>query len=76
MEIVAAEGVTVGVAALLAQIGEADAAPEQIKKGAKAEARAEEGKMTDVMVPALGRKRVGGNGFDLVQESRRHGCAR
>ncbi|MDZ4096379.1 MAG: biotin/lipoyl-containing protein, partial [Paracoccaceae bacterium] len=59
VEIVAAEGTTVGVAALLAQIGAADAAPEptkpeQIKKGARATAGAKEGNMIDVNVPALG----------------------
>ncbi|HEX9858275.1 MAG TPA: 2-oxoglutarate dehydrogenase complex dihydrolipoyllysine-residue succinyltransferase [Paracoccaceae bacterium] len=54
VEIVAAEGATVGVAALLAQIGAAEAAPGEIKKSASAAASAEEGKMIDVMVPALG----------------------
>ncbi|MGB3278847.1 MAG: biotin/lipoyl-containing protein, partial [Pseudorhodobacter sp.] len=56
IEIVAAEGTTVGVAALLAQIGEggAAAAPNAIDKGAKAPASAKEGKMTDVNVPTLG----------------------
>ncbi|AMY70853.1 2-oxoglutarate dehydrogenase complex dihydrolipoyllysine-residue succinyltransferase [Frigidibacter mobilis] len=57
LEIVAPEGTTVGVAALLAQIAEAgNAGPEEVKpkKGAEAEAGAKEGKMTDVMVPTLG----------------------
>ncbi|MDT8853982.1 2-oxoglutarate dehydrogenase complex dihydrolipoyllysine-residue succinyltransferase [Paracoccaceae bacterium Fryx2] len=53
-EIVAPEGATVGVAALLAQIGAADAVPEQKLKGVSAEAGAGEGKMIDVMVPTLG----------------------
>jgi 2-oxoglutarate dehydrogenase E2 component (dihydrolipoamide succinyltransferase) len=57
-EIVAAEGTTVGVAALLAQIGASNeagaAAPATNDKGAKATASAEEGKMTDVNVPTLG----------------------
>ncbi|WP_050524148.1 2-oxoglutarate dehydrogenase complex dihydrolipoyllysine-residue succinyltransferase [Pseudorhodobacter wandonensis] len=59
IEIVAAEGTTVGVAALLAQIGaQADntgaAASTTHDKGASAPASAEEGKMTDVNVPTLG----------------------
>ncbi|WP_347311279.1 2-oxoglutarate dehydrogenase complex dihydrolipoyllysine-residue succinyltransferase [Defluviimonas sp. SAOS-178_SWC] len=61
-EIVAKEGETVGVNALLAQIAEAgDAGPEEItpkKSAAAAAPKAEEGKMsgknTDVMVPTLG----------------------
>jgi 2-oxoglutarate dehydrogenase E2 component (dihydrolipoamide succinyltransferase) len=55
IEIVASEGTTVGVAALLAQIGEgAAAAPKNNDKGAEASASAEEGKMIDVNVPTLG----------------------
>ena len=58
IEIVAAEGTTVGVAALLAQVGESKSAgataPASNDKGAKATASAEEGKMTDVNVPTLG----------------------
>jgi 2-oxoglutarate dehydrogenase E2 component (dihydrolipoamide succinyltransferase) len=54
IEIVAAEGTTVGVAALLAQIGAGVAAPKTNDKGASAVASAEEGKMTDVNVPTLG----------------------
>lgn len=59
IEIVAAEGTTVGVAALLAQIGaQADntgaSASTTHDKGASAPASAEEGKMTDVNVPTLG----------------------
>jgi 2-oxoglutarate dehydrogenase E2 component (dihydrolipoamide succinyltransferase) len=54
-EIVAAEGATVGVNALLAQISEGGAAvPAKAKKGAASAPKAEEGKMTDVMVPTLG----------------------
>ncbi|OYX43838.1 MAG: dihydrolipoamide succinyltransferase [Rhodobacterales bacterium 32-67-9] len=60
-EIVAAEGTTVGVNALLAQIAETGAAAPQKpspSKGADAAPKAEEGKMsgknTDVMVPTLG----------------------
>ncbi len=60
-EIVAKEGDTVGVNALLAQISEAGAAgPEEVtpKKSAEAAPKSEEGKMagktTDVMVPTLG----------------------
>ena len=57
-EIVAPEGTTVGVDALLAQIsegGEAAApAPKKQSKGAEAAPTADEGKMTDVMVPTLG----------------------
>ncbi|SEN79870.1 2-oxoglutarate dehydrogenase E2 component [Pseudorhodobacter antarcticus] len=58
-EIVAAEGQTVGVDALLAQIGAASAtsaATAKISndKSAKAEASVKEGKMTDVNVPTLG----------------------
>ena len=52
VEIVAPEGATVGVAALLAQI-DAGAAVEP-KKGAEADPGAGEGKMIDVMVPTLG----------------------
>ena len=52
VEIVAPEGATVGVAALLAQI-DAGAADEP-KNGAEAGPGAGEGKMTDVMVPTLG----------------------
>jgi 2-oxoglutarate dehydrogenase E2 component (dihydrolipoamide succinyltransferase) len=59
IEIIAAEGTTVGVAALLAQIGaQSDntgaAASTTHDKGASALASAEEGKMTDVNVPTLG----------------------
>ncbi|MDP3960899.1 MAG: 2-oxoglutarate dehydrogenase complex dihydrolipoyllysine-residue succinyltransferase [Pseudorhodobacter sp.] len=54
VEIVAPVGATVGVAALLAQIGAVAAAPEKLKKGASAVASASEGKMIDVMVPTLG----------------------
>jgi len=58
IEIVAAEGTTVGVSALLAQVGESKSAgapaPADNDKGAKATASAEEGKMTDVNVPTLG----------------------
>ncbi len=55
IEIVASEGTTVGVAALLAQIGEgATAAPKSNDKGAEVSASAEEGKMIDVNVPTLG----------------------
>jgi 2-oxoglutarate dehydrogenase E2 component (dihydrolipoamide succinyltransferase) len=57
-EIVAVEGTTVGVTALLAQIGAGApataAAPKTNDKGAKAEASVKEGKMTDVNVPTLG----------------------
>ena len=55
-EIVAPEGATVGVNALLAQIAEqADAATEMKPQAdGKAAAPANEGKMTDVMVPTLG----------------------
>jgi len=58
-EIVAAEGTTVGVAALLAQIGALSdasgaAASKTNDKSAKATASAKEGKMTDVNVPTLG----------------------
>ncbi|GAB4390088.1 2-oxoglutarate dehydrogenase complex dihydrolipoyllysine-residue succinyltransferase [Albidovulum sp.] len=60
-EIVAKEGETVGVNALLAQIteaGAADAAPAQPKSGAATAPQAEEGRMArktvDVMVPSLG----------------------
>ncbi len=61
VEIVAKEGETVGVNALLAQIAEeGQAGPEEMtpKKGAGSAPQAEEGKMsgknTDVMVPTLG----------------------
>ena len=57
VEIVAPEGTTVGVNALLAQIAEEGAAgPEELKpKQSAADApTANEGKMTDVMVPTLG----------------------
>ncbi|EEW24478.1 2-oxoglutarate dehydrogenase complex dihydrolipoyllysine-residue succinyltransferase [Rhodobacter ferrooxidans] len=54
IEIVAPEGTTVGVAALLAQISAAGAASEPQKKSAKAAASVKEDKMIDVMVPALG----------------------
>jgi 2-oxoglutarate dehydrogenase E2 component (dihydrolipoamide succinyltransferase) len=58
IEIVVPEGTTVGVAALLAQIGKADAAAPETQgkpmKGTKAAAGAEEGKMIDVNVPTLG----------------------
>ena len=55
VEIVAPEGTTVGVAALLAQIGER-AAPDapRPKDNDTAAASAGEGKMIDVMVPTLG----------------------
>ncbi len=58
-EIVAAEGTTVGVDALLAQIGAASenagaGASKSNDKGAEAEASVKEGKMTDVNVPTLG----------------------
>jgi 2-oxoglutarate dehydrogenase E2 component (dihydrolipoamide succinyltransferase) len=54
-EIVAPEGTTVGVAALLAQIGEGAApdAPPPVNN-LKAAGSAKEGKMIDVMVPTLG----------------------
>ena len=52
LDIIVPEGTTVGVAALLAQIGAEDRPPETDHKGAGA--GAEETKMTDVMVPALG----------------------
>uniref|UniRef100_UPI0039E407AD 2-oxoglutarate dehydrogenase complex dihydrolipoyllysine-residue succinyltransferase n=1 Tax=Pseudorhodobacter sp. TaxID=1934400 RepID=UPI0039E407AD len=59
IEIVAAEGQTVGVAALLAQIGAQSentgaASPKTNDKIVAAEASAKEGKMTDVNVPTLG----------------------
>ena len=56
VEIVAAEGTTVGVAALLAQVGEGAGVPGRIEKtrDAAAQPGAKEGKMIDVMVPALG----------------------
>ena len=56
VEIVAPEGTTVGVAALLAQVGEGSATPGRDDKtrDAVAQPGAEEGKMIDVMVPALG----------------------
>ncbi|AXQ92402.1 2-oxoglutarate dehydrogenase complex dihydrolipoyllysine-residue succinyltransferase [Cereibacter azotoformans] len=57
-EIVAPEGTTVAVSALLAQIGAAEAgdepAPARTHGGAEAQAGAGESKMIDVMVPALG----------------------
>ncbi|MGP3698250.1 2-oxoglutarate dehydrogenase complex dihydrolipoyllysine-residue succinyltransferase [Rhodobacter sp. NSM] len=57
-EIVAPEGTTVAVAALLAQIGAAEAgdppAADRKDGGAEAKAGAGESKMIDVMVPALG----------------------
>ncbi|MDE3121245.1 MAG: 2-oxoglutarate dehydrogenase complex dihydrolipoyllysine-residue succinyltransferase [Paracoccaceae bacterium] len=56
-EIVAPEGATVGVAALLAQIGAADArtqAPKSTTKPAEAAPGAGEASMIDVMVPTLG----------------------
>ncbi|TKA98200.1 dihydrolipoamide succinyltransferase, partial [Cereibacter changlensis] len=57
-EIVAPEGTTVGVAALLGQIGAADASAagpsDKVQKVAEAKAGAGESKMIDVMVPALG----------------------
>lgn len=55
-EIVAPEGTTVGVAALLAQVGEGSATPKQNEKTTDAAARpgAKEGKMIEVMVPTLG----------------------
>ena len=56
VEIVAPEGTTVGVAALLAQVGEGSATPGRDEKTRDAAALpgAEEGKMIDVMVPTLG----------------------
>jgi len=59
IEIVANEGTTVGVAALLAQIGALSdasgaAAPKTNDKTAAAKASGKEGKMTDVNVPTLG----------------------
>jgi len=56
VEIVAPEGTTVGVAALLAQVGEGSATPGQSEKtkDAAAQPGAGEGKMIDVMVPTLG----------------------
>jgi 2-oxoglutarate dehydrogenase E2 component (dihydrolipoamide succinyltransferase) len=57
VEIVAAEGTTVGVAALLAQVGEGAAkapAPVETTKAAVARPGAGESKMIDVMVPTLG----------------------
>ncbi len=56
VEIVAPEGTTVGVAALLGQIAEGagDPVPAEVVKGATATASAGEGKMIDVMVPTLG----------------------
>ncbi|MCA3451929.1 MAG: 2-oxoglutarate dehydrogenase complex dihydrolipoyllysine-residue succinyltransferase [Rhodobacter sp.] len=56
VEIVAAEGTTVGVGALLGQVGEAPsaAAPEKHSEIAAAQPGAKEGKMIDVMVPTLG----------------------
>lgn len=55
VEIVAPEGTTVGVAALLAQVGEGSATPGRDEKTRDAVALpgAEEGKMIDVMVPTL-----------------------
>ncbi|WP_045387441.1 2-oxoglutarate dehydrogenase complex dihydrolipoyllysine-residue succinyltransferase [Falsirhodobacter sp. alg1] len=62
-EIVAAEGETVGVNALLAQIGEGDAKPAKKAEGEEPAKKTEtagkpaasgESKMVDVMVPALG----------------------
>jgi 2-oxoglutarate dehydrogenase E2 component (dihydrolipoamide succinyltransferase) len=59
LEIVAAEGQTVGTTALLAQIGAPStpsgaSTPKPNDKSAKAEASVKEGKMTDVTVPTLG----------------------
>ena len=58
VEIVAPEGATVGVAALLAQIGDAPggsgAGPVDVKKSAAVQSSAGESKMIDVMVPTLG----------------------
>ena len=54
VEIVAPEGATVGVAALLGQIGAVLAVPDEITKGAAAVVGASEGRMIDVMVPTLG----------------------
>ena len=56
VEIVAPEGTTVGVAALLAQVGEGAATPgpDEKTKDAAAQPGAGEGKMIDVMVPTLG----------------------
>ena len=56
VEIVAPEGTTVGVAALLAQVGEGSATPGRNEKtrDAVAQPGAKEGKMIDVMVPTLG----------------------
>ncbi|MCA3511558.1 MAG: 2-oxoglutarate dehydrogenase complex dihydrolipoyllysine-residue succinyltransferase [Rhodobacter sp.] len=55
-EIVAPEGTTVGVAALLAQVGEGSATPARNDTSRDAAARpgAKEGKMIEVMVPTLG----------------------
>ena len=53
-EIVAPEGATVGVAALLAQIGEAAAQPSEQPKTAAAAPGSGEARMIDVMVPTLG----------------------
>ncbi|MGB5068641.1 MAG: biotin/lipoyl-containing protein, partial [Albidovulum sp.] len=55
-EIIAAEGTTVAVNALLAQINEAGKSAPATKspKSAPAAPQADEGKMTDVMVPTLG----------------------
>ncbi len=57
VEIVAPEGTTVGVAALLAQVGEGAAkapAPDETGQNAAAGPSAGESKMIDVMVPTLG----------------------
>ncbi len=54
-EIVAPEGTTVGVAALLAQVGEGAAAPAPVQtQKASARPGAKETSMIDVMVPTLG----------------------
>jgi 2-oxoglutarate dehydrogenase E2 component (dihydrolipoamide succinyltransferase) len=55
-EIIAAEGTTVAVNALLAQINQAGTSTPATKspKSAPAAPQADEGKMTDVMVPTLG----------------------
>jgi 2-oxoglutarate dehydrogenase E2 component (dihydrolipoamide succinyltransferase) len=58
VEIVAPEGTTVGLAALLAQVGDAPAAqektPDDLRKAARTDPGAGESKMIDVMVPTLG----------------------
>jgi len=53
-EIVAAEGETVGVDALLAMVSEGAAAPKDVPKAKAAQAPAKGGASVDVMVPTLG----------------------